>query len=174
MSSAQTETVKGRQSSKANLSCEANVERKALRLATKAILLRELNMATVASISMESAESNMGRVDYSLIQKEGTMKSLADQLLLLYSEVYGGSLCAEGTCVDASIWPLAKDLAERISDLFNPSWRDNQVYLVDYIQKSFLPRADVLVAHHEARIRGLAALLVQKGELKGADLVAFF
>jgi len=40
--------------------------------------------------------------------------------------------------------------------------------------QSCMLRASTLVANNESRIRSLAARLVQKGELKGADLVAFF
>lgn len=152
----------------------AQSERVALSQASKAILLRELNVGTVTSITVVPTEHFLGRVEYSLLDVVPTVTSLKNRLVAHLSDLYGAVLGCEDYLGDDNTWRIARQLSEQVADLENPLWRDNQGYLSTYILQSCMLKASTLVQNHEARIRGLAALLVDKGELKGADLVAFF
>lgn len=152
----------------------ARTERVALRQASKAILLRELNVATVTSVTVIPTEHYLGRVEYSLIECVPTLNSLKNRLVAHLSDLSSTLLGCEHCTGDASTWSIAKQLSEQVADLENPLWRDNKRNLADYILQSCMLRANTLIASHEARIASLAVRLVEKGELKGADLVAFF
>ncbi len=152
----------------------AQSERVALSQASMAILMRELNVATVTSITVVPTEHYLGRVEYSMMPDLCTVVALKNRLVANLSNVCGGNLAGADFVGDSGTWHTAHELATRIADMENPDWRDTQSYLQTYILQSCMLRASTLVANNESRIRSLAARLVQKGELKGADLVAFF
>jgi hypothetical protein len=148
----------------------------ATRESARAILSNTLNAGSVQKISILRTGKALGFVQIKP-SSDNEMVATTSEFENRITTLLGGrafELVAglDADSIQCSSAEFALLLAEQLADTEAPDWRINDPERATNIVRRCLDRATALVRDNEPRIREMAAILVEKGELSQSDIAS--